>query len=425
MARFHLHYGRWVRFPEDLSTENLLMSVRRSPLLLCSIFLISVRHTTLELADRLAPRLFQESKRLVTTSLLEVPQSIEFFQACLILSFWSTTIGQEPLSIDSWILTGYAIQQALASPHFAEILRHGSSFSSNRLALDSWFLWNHLCVAHLQYCVGTRRQALLTQVQVDRCLDFIRSSDATNYETRMGAEISLYWIIYNKCNGSYINLAETKHALQQWQAEWSSLFDEPRSQFLQIGFHFGHLLAYCQSLKSPKSVMYSSILREMIRLSKIIINLAIDTADDRTRHLTDHIYHVVSFSALTLCRIVHTYEPKLQAAKYDVEEIDNLVYKLINWLRSIGLPCHVAHILGNVVSAQFHKFRPNFQPVTALTASTMDEGNGMIATADDLFQPSDLSFYPNFIGSELFGIDTGVYDLPDWGPMHSDTDTSV
>ena len=149
-ARFRVHYGRWVKFNEYLSTEKLLLQVRKSPLLLCSICLIAVRHTTQDLAAKLAPSLFKEAKSLVASSLLTVPQSIEFFQATLILSLWSTTIGQVPLSIDSWLLTGYALQQALASSHFNEVLRPDPRPLTSRSHLDAWCIWNHLCVAHLQ-----------------------------------------------------------------------------------------------------------------------------------------------------------------------------------------------------------------------------------------------------------------------------------
>ncbi|KAJ0139516.1 hypothetical protein HZ326_17552 [Fusarium oxysporum f. sp. albedinis] len=425
LGLFHVHYGRWVRFPEDVPTDKLLLQVRKSPLLLCSIFLISVRHTSQNLADRLAPRLFEESKRLITTSLLEVPQTLEFFQAVLILSLWSTTIGQVPLSIDSWLLTGYAIQQALASPHFLEVIRPGSSQHIDD-SLDAWCLWNHLCVAHLQYCVGTRRHSLLTQAQVDQCVNFIQSNEVNNYEARMGAEVQLYWIIYNKCGIAQSDLAGTKLALQAWQQDWMVLFNEPRSQFLQMGFHFAHLLAHCQSLKSPKSVMHSSVLKEMIKHSKIIINIAIDTTDDRTRHLTDHIYHILSFSALTLCRIVHTYESKLRAANYDTTELDNLVFKLVNWFKTIGLPCHAAHILGDIVHAQFQKLRPDFQPSTPIVSGALSENPGVIYNAEELLLPPDLSFlYPNFIGSEMFDADGGLESWPEWAQVHSDTDASV
>lgn len=139
-----------MKFAEDACTDTLLAQSRHSPLLVCSVLLLAVRHTTQELADRLAPKLFEEAKRLVSSSLLDIPQPIEFFQACVILSLWSTTIGQVLLSIDSWLLTGYALQQASASPHFAHILRPYQHFSNSHINLDAWCIWNHLCVAHLQ-----------------------------------------------------------------------------------------------------------------------------------------------------------------------------------------------------------------------------------------------------------------------------------
>ncbi|KAL6407574.1 hypothetical protein AUP68_08593 [Ilyonectria robusta] len=399
---FRTHYGRWVRFSEAIPIEDLVSQVRRSPLLLCSIFLIAVRHTTQELADSLAPRLFQEAKRLVTSSLLVVPQSMEFFQATLILSLWSTTIGQVPLSIDGWLLTGYALQQGLASPEFAELHQANSVSSLSKSTVDACYLWNHLCIAHLQYCVGTRRQALLNETRINRCLRFIDTTKAPNFEARMVAEVKLYWLIYEKCSGPQVNLAETKLALQSWLQDWADLFNQPRSQFLQMGFHFAHLLAYCQSLKSEKVMVGDGFLAEMVRLSQTIINLAIDTTDERTRHLTDHIYHIVTFSTLTLCRLVHTYESTLRAADYDVAGLDTLIQKLIAWLKSIGLPCHATHMLGDIVSARFKKLRPHFSPATG--GSTSDDG--AVSDIDYQFLSADLAFLdPEYIGADLFNLD--------------------
>lgn len=134
-----------------MGPNALLQRVRQSPLLICSILLIAVRHSTQELADKLAPALFQEAKRLVASALLDVWQTIEQFQAALILSLWSTTIDQTPLSIDSWFLSGYALQQAVASPVFADVLCQGTASSAKGGGhVDSWCLWNHICLAHLQ-----------------------------------------------------------------------------------------------------------------------------------------------------------------------------------------------------------------------------------------------------------------------------------
>jgi hypothetical protein len=148
--RFQEHYGRWVLFNETVSPETLLAQMRVSPLLLCACCLIAVRHTTQESASNIAPRLFQEAKALLTSSLLNVPQSIEFFRAAVLLSMWSTTIGQTPLSIDSWLLSGFALQHSLASDVFAPVTRGSHAASLSRSELDRWCIWNHLCLVHLQ-----------------------------------------------------------------------------------------------------------------------------------------------------------------------------------------------------------------------------------------------------------------------------------
>lgn len=150
LYRFQAHYSRWVAFDESLSTEELLPHVRRSPLLLCSICLVAVRQANHQLAAALAPVLFNEAKSLLLPSLLEFPQRPEFFQATLILSLWSTTISQVPLSLDSWLLTGYALQQASANPIFADFHQSSSHTPRSRDIYTAQFVRNHLCIAHLQ-----------------------------------------------------------------------------------------------------------------------------------------------------------------------------------------------------------------------------------------------------------------------------------
>lgn len=102
------------------------------------------------MAERLAPRLLDEASRLLASELLIVPQSKEFFQASIILGLWPTSVGEAPLSIDSWAVTGYALQQALASPLFANATKESSSDTSLESRRDMQFLWNHLALAHLQ-----------------------------------------------------------------------------------------------------------------------------------------------------------------------------------------------------------------------------------------------------------------------------------
>lgn len=151
----------------------------------------------------------------------------------------------------------------------------------------------------------------------------------------------------------------------------------------------------------------------MVQLSKTIINLAIDTADERTKHLTDHIYHVVTFSALTLSRLLHMYESKLQAANHDIVALDQLIILLVDWLKSIGLRCHVAYMLSDIVLSQFKKLRPNSLTV-ASTESSM-QGDAGMSMADDEFHASDVAFsFPDFIESELLNFDENATSWPQW-----------
>ena len=188
-----------------------------------------------------------------------------------------------------------------------------------------------------------------------------------------------------------------------------------------MGFHFALLLAHCQSLKSTTALMCGSILAEMVRLSTSIINLAIDTTDERTRHLTDHIYHIITFAAITLCRLVNAYEPKLRAAKHDIHALDELIWRLVSWLKSIGLPCHVAHMLGNIVSMQHEKLRPGARPQASVSPY-----DAMSRPGHQRGLPSDGSFlYPEFTGAELFDLDSDPTLWPDWDQIISDGELSV
>jgi hypothetical protein len=197
--------------------------------------------------------------------------------------------------------------------------------------------------------------------------------------------------------------------------------------------------------------MNKSPLSEMIRLSKTIINLAIDTSDDRTRHLTDHIYHVVTFSALTLIHLINTSNKKIQTTtNHDIADLDALILKLVAWLRSIGLPCHVSHLLGDVVLTQFEKFRKPPPPggrvtqdvdmsrgrsaahPSANTAGTRAaDGNlpasSFLAANVGGMPQADAPQFPflDMISSELFGMDADVAMWPQWDQIASHMDHCV
>lgn len=232
-----------------------------------------------------------------------------------------------------------------------------------------------------RYCVGTRRKSLLTQTQIDECAKVLDLEQIPQFETRMVAEVKLYWIIYTQCCASRLNLTSIRTSLGVWKRDWNYLFGEPflhlirspsnafpiieqpRSQFLQMGHHFAFLLTHCRSIQSKTISMRSSTLTEMIQLCRNIINLAIDNTDERTSHLTDHIYHIITFSAFTLCQLLQTYRGKLGGQETEAS-LDDLILRLVDWLHSIGFPCHVSRVLGDVIAAYHARLNPDARTST-------------------------------------------------------------
>jgi hypothetical protein len=171
-----------------------------------------------------------------------------------------------------------------------------------------------------------------------------------------------------------------------------------------MGFHFAKLLMYDQSLKTRSAAVRESLLSEMARLSSTIVQLAMDTSDDRTRHLSDHIYHMITFAAVTLCRLLHMYETQL-ATTNNIMELDSQIVQLASWLRSIGLPCHVASTLGDVVAAFHRKLRPNEH-------ARYQRESAAIQTPSTDFNIS----FPDLLGMEPFDVQIQNW-LPDWEPF--------
>jgi hypothetical protein len=182
--------------------------------------------------------------------------------------------------------------------------------------------------------------------------------------------------------------------------------NQPRSQFLEMGFSFAQLLAYERALHSKSARVKNALLTEMASLSASIIKLAMNTTDDRTRHLSDHIYHMITFAAVTLCRLLNLYEQQLSLS-LDITEMDILVLNLVTWLHSIGLPCHVGYTLGTVIAAFHKKLRPN---ASLPSPAAVDWATPW--SASDLTQ-----FFPELLGGET--TDGTNWDfLPDWEPFY-------
>lgn len=81
-------------------------------------------------------------------------------------------------------------------------------------------------ITNYSYCVGTRRKSILDRQQLTKCRKILDFDHATNFESRMVAEVNLYWIIYESCSKATVDLPSTQAALQEWKHEWKFLFGQ-------------------------------------------------------------------------------------------------------------------------------------------------------------------------------------------------------
>ena len=85
------------------------------------------------------------------------------------------------------------------------------------------------------YCVGTRRKSILDAEQIAKCREILGSDHATNFETRMVAEVNLYWIIYTHCSKVSVDLPKTQETLHKWKQEWKFLFGRTSIRYSRDG----------------------------------------------------------------------------------------------------------------------------------------------------------------------------------------------
>jgi hypothetical protein len=152
-------------------------------------------------------------------------------------------------------------------------------------------------------------------------------------------------------------------------------------------------------------------LNDVMQSSTAIISIFLDTTDERTRHLTDHVYHVVTFAALTLCRILKNHHAHLLQAGHDLSALHKLIEAIISGLGSVGLPCHAAYMLAGVVAAKFVTLRTSSEGMGA--PGSNDPSTESSGSMQEIYSRlDDYTFmYPDFSKADLFDVSV---DLPAW-----------
>ncbi|GMG19506.1 unnamed protein product [[Candida] boidinii] len=266
LQHFRDRYGRWVSFPDSYSTAKLMIRIRyKCPLFLTVACTLALKFSDPFLKDNIYKLLIKVIKHDLDSSLLDFPYcnfygrggGLEFLQSLIILSIYGLCLSQDDLQIDSWYLSGIAIQLFTTLDSMGvlrvdgyENINNNSDFyitgessishsgeiksttskttindkntklkSKNKKLkkdvtnefnqLTIYRLWNHLCLVHMIYCILTGRSCINDELRLNLARKTLELSNSTNFDGRMNAELSLHLITYtflqtnnNKYNGS-------------------------------------------------------------------------------------------------------------------------------------------------------------------------------------------------------------------------------
>ncbi|QLG70797.1 hypothetical protein HG535_0A07390 [Zygotorulaspora mrakii] len=308
VSDFRDRYGAWCSLPPAIDTEQLLDSLRKkgSSLLIVTMCVLALRYTPTQydLKTRVYKNLLFKLKADLEYSLKYLPQSTEFLQAIVILSLYASSFSSDILSMDAWYISGIGLQQYLTA-NVHDALLAGSQMVSNKssnpqnsnnnisqqpfffgLKYDnytnqhsrddearddeasllsgesdenksfmSFRLWNHLCMVHITHSIYSGRMCVIDEVRFDLSRRILELPNATNFDGRMVGEIALHLILYifmQKCNqGTNSSSSDSMDALESvqedlndWLEEWSYLFTQPITQFLEFAYHYGYTMIW-------------------------------------------------------------------------------------------------------------------------------------------------------------------------------------
>lgn len=248
---FRTNYGRWVLFPVNIPSEQLIGRIRiKSPLLLTTCCCISLRYLIDQDIFPDNPKSNKEIYRdLIQLLLAELGRGIlqvsafqdgnyrygdvEFLQALVILSIYSLslsalasynltdeskgTIGQgnslAHLNLDAWYLSSIGLTTFLSRSTFGTLMQKltDDEFNDNSAysilfddidgdthqLLTLLRIYNHLVLVHLINSIFSGRSCVIDALKLRYCTATLGLPSSTNFDGRMVSEINILTVTYN------------------------------------------------------------------------------------------------------------------------------------------------------------------------------------------------------------------------------------
>lgn len=343
---FKQNYGRWVLFPTNITTKELVTKIRlKCPLLLTTCCCIALRYLLNQIAAddieaqnvvkhrnyTLLTQLAHELKEallepFVLPDYASLSGAVEFLQAIAVLSIYAHSLSSlaessngamyssrlANFSLDPWMLLNIGLSTFLSKSTFGSLIQHqqrdaaSSPFTMMFQTLDDQEqsltvlrIYNHLTIVHLIHCVFSGRPCVLDEVRLNYCTATLNLAKLTNFDGRVVSEIEVLLIAYNytqivtgiddKVSESRREAYEaTLEEMKQWHDQWEYLFSQPTVQFVLLCYHFCNIMiiiAYGQreSIKQNSAKEYDDI-QYATSLPLILKTVYVEDYEDLQEH---------------------------------------------------------------------------------------------------------------------------------------------
>ncbi|WPK25022.1 hypothetical protein PUMCH_002321 [Australozyma saopauloensis] len=299
MKDFRSNYGRWVLFPLQMFTDELIRQLRRkSPFLLttcCTIslrYLLNCKNEKLDethskesiLFSGVINHLLSDLKKAIlhyTIGEDSLEGDIEFLQAMVIICIYlyslstiaagllasgASTAGASikserhsndtcELKMDPWKLSGLALTHFISKSCFgtlfsfkdlnmnAQAALYPSFDSEETQKITVFRTYNHLILIHLVSCILTGRMCVVDEARLRYCNLSLGLHSATNFDGRMVSEIGILLITYNYIQqnlntDSVKTLSDVEDSLMLVEHEVKNWFEQWDYLFRQPALQF-------------------------------------------------------------------------------------------------------------------------------------------------------------------------------------------
>lgn len=363
---FFQRVGPWI----GVSTWNAISEardVRRiSPLLFAAICLQGGRLDPTFCNSAQHDQLYEHVRTLTGRELLISPLPLESVCALLILAMWSTSPKEKAEYIDSWLMSGYAVQQAKLSINFTSLLKNLNEGKADHIDQRRLRLWNIICLCHLQFAVGTGRPSVIAPEYLEHCPALLNTIEATIYDGISVATLQLFAIVQDLLKHNSLTEDHSRRHLKSWTNKWGHLLDanDRRVCILQMAVDFCHLvldrrcLDHLNNPPSPSADRSTTSPNEN-QLNSPSVSSRADRSSIHNHGLRERHFLLCKEHAMQL---LHTFKSLPMAISEEVPEF-----------------LHLCVVYAMIVLAELYKEQPHDQAVPAIIRETLDYGQQAVS----------------------------------------------